>query len=232
MNLPWCEAFYQAGGGQLVDIVSIHDYEGHEALDPIHWRWKIGELRKIMARYGDEKKELWQTERVFGAIRGGDFMPLYQAVNMAQHRDLLETLGIPPDHNNHYYVNQMGYQSVPSYIYGSNGFHPAALVTRTRYAEMLGHTYAGTLDFGPTGNQIFSGLRYVPKGYETVVLRNEGTTDQNVKLKVSGEETPKQEVEVMDAWGNVSKVPVQNGLIEVVASQLPIYIHLEFEWNI
>lgn len=224
VNLPWCEGFYQAGGGKLADIISIHDYEGHEALDPIHWRWKIGELRKIMAQHGDEKKELWQTERVFGAIRGGDFMPLYQAVNMAQHRDLLETLGIEQYHNNHYYVNQMGYQSVPSYIYGTNGFHAAALVMRTRYAQTLAHTYAGTLDFGRTGNQILSGLRFIQEGYETIVLRNEGTTDQTVKLKVSGEETPKGDVEVMDAWGNVSKAPVRNGLIEVTASQLPTYI--------
>ncbi|HEV7402553.1 MAG TPA: hypothetical protein VGO11_06500, partial [Chthoniobacteraceae bacterium] len=228
VNLPWCEAFYKAGGGKLVDIVSIHDYEGHEALDPIHWRWKIGELRNIMTQYGDEQKELWQTERVFGAIRGGDFMPLYQAVNMAQHRDLLETLGIPPDHNNHYYVNQMGYQAVPSYIWGSNGVHAAALVTRTRYAQTVAHTYAGTLDFGPTGNQIFSGLRYITKGYETVVLRNEGTTDQKLKVMVSGGEVPK-ELAVIDAWGNRSTVPVRDGLAEVTVSQLPCYVisHLD-----
>ena len=40
IDLGWHERFYQAGGGPLVDILSVHDYEGHESIDPVHWRWK------------------------------------------------------------------------------------------------------------------------------------------------------------------------------------------------
>jgi len=221
--LPWYEGFYKAGGGKLIDILSLHDYEGHQAIDPIHWRWKLGQLREIIARNGDANKEIWQTERLLDAIRGGDFMPMYQAVNMAQHRDLLETLGIPPDHNNHYYVNQMGYQAVPSYIWGSNGPHAAGFVTRTRYAETLGRKYEGKLDFGPMGNEIFSALRYRGSDGQTIVLRNEGTADQQLVLNVTSGDA----LHVVDAWGNESTVPVTKGRAEVMVFQLPQYLRLE-----
>lgn len=222
LGLEWIEEFYKAGGGKFIDVFSVHDYEGHETIDPIHWRWKFGELRKLMAKYGDGNKEIWQTERVFSAVRGGNFMPIYQAANMAQHRDVLETLGVKPDHNNHYYVNSMGYATVPSYIWDGSGPFPAAFVLRTRYAQTLGRKYAGTLDFGANGNDIFSALRYTGADGQTIILRNEGVADQKLSLGVAGGNA----LQVVDAWGNVSSVPVQGGKVELTVGPLPQYLKL------
>jgi len=51
------------------NILSIHDYEGHESIDPAHWRWKIGALRALMARQLSDIRErgepiaaLWASE--------------------------------------------------------------------------------------------------------------------------------------------------------------------------
>ena len=68
IKLPYVEAFYKLGGKDYTDIISVHDYEGNESINPEHWYWKYGELRKIMARYGDDKKPIWQTEVAIGGL--------------------------------------------------------------------------------------------------------------------------------------------------------------------
>src|SRR5690606_10382647 len=70
MDLNWHRRFYQAGGAAYFDALSMHDYEGNEAIDPGHWRWKVGELRELMAEFGDADKDIWQTERAIGGVRG------------------------------------------------------------------------------------------------------------------------------------------------------------------
>jgi hypothetical protein len=109
IQMPWYQSFYQLGGGPYVDILSLHDYEGHESVDEVHWRWKFGELRKLMAQHGDANKPIWQTERAITGVRGGNFMGPHQAVRTTLQRDVLESLGVAPEHNSLYYLNQGGY---------------------------------------------------------------------------------------------------------------------------
>jgi len=125
VDLGWYEKFYKQGGKDFIDILSIHDSEGHESVDPVHWIWKIGALKQLMAKYGDEKKEIWQTERAIAGVRGKSFLGSAQAVRVMMHRDLLETLGISPDHNSHYYLNEGGYNTVPSYLWSHTARIPA-----------------------------------------------------------------------------------------------------------
>jgi hypothetical protein len=199
--LPWVRDFYRLGGGPFVDILSFHDYEGHESIDEVHWRWKFDELRKIMAQYGDSNKAIWQTERAITAVRGGNFMGLAQAIRTTLHRDVLETLGVAPEHNSLYYLNQGGYPEVPSYLWSDSGPHAAIMALRTRHAQTQarGRSYAGTLDFGPDGNKIFLGLRYNGGRRLPIVLRNLGTVEQWLKVAVSGGSS----LQVMDAFGNI-----------------------------
>ena len=228
IDLGWHERFYQAGGGPLVDILSVHDYEGHESIDPVHWRWKYQALRELLARHGDEKKPIWQTERAITGVRGDNFLGGAQAVRCTLHRDLLETLDISPDHNNHYYLNEAGYGAVPSFIWSSSGPHPAALALRTRYAMTLGCRYAGTLDFGPTGNRLYLGLRYEGQDGSTVVLRNLGMAARPMALKILSGEA----VRVIDSFGNEQAVPIQGGVATVAVGQMPVYVRLAKEQTI
>lgn len=222
ISLSWIESLYKIGLKNCVDIFSLHDYEGHESIDPIHWRWKIGQLRQLMKKYGDGDKEIWQTERAITGVRGGLFIGLQQAIRLATHRDTLETLGVAPDHNNHFYLNQAGYSKVPSYLWSSNGPHPGVFTLRTRYAQTLGRKYVGTLDWGADGNRLFSALRYVGNDGETLILRSEGLSDQKMVLKLRG----LGDSAVVDSWGNQSTLTPQNGNVEIVVSQLPIYLRL------
>ena len=222
IQLPWYEKFYQLGGKDFVDILSIHDYEGNEAIDPGHWIWKIGELRKIMGRYGDATKPIWQTERAIGGVRAENFYGGVQAVRILLQRDVLETLGIPAEHNLHYYLNEAGYGTVPTYTWSSAGPHPAALATRTRQAMIQGRCFAGKLDFGPSGNKIFMGLRYEGGNGTTVTLRNYGTRPLPLVLDIQ----EASEIEVVDAFGNSRRQAVRDGKIELNTTPLPVYLRL------
>jgi len=224
VNLGWNEAFLKAGGADYIDALSVHDYEGDEAIDPFHWMWKMGELRKIMATHGAGDKPIWQTERAIGGVRGKVFLGPCQAVRITLQRDLLELFGVTNDHNSHYYADVTGYMDVPTFIFSDSGPHPAALACRTRHAmtQALGRKFVKKLDFGPTGNKMFLGLLYTGADGSTVTLRNLGTNDLFLVLRVTGGKS----VDVVDSFGNVEKVPVRAGKARVSVTQLPIYLRL------
>lgn len=225
MNLPWLERLYDLGFKNISDAISIHDYEGHESITPEHWRWKMSQVRRIMAAHGDAAKPVWQTERAIAGVRGRDFQGLVQAIRCTLHVDLLETLGIAPNHNFHYYLNQGGYAQVPSYLWSANGPHPGALALRTRQGltAALGRTYRSMLDFGPAGNSLLLGLRYAgPNGGQTIVIRNLGSRAIPVDFIANGDGP----FEVSDAWGNRRSLTAVGGRLRLAVEQLPAYILL------
>ncbi len=224
IDLKWLARLYELGFKDVCDVVTLHDYEGHESISPEHWRWKFSEIRKILAKYGDGDKQIWQTERAIAGVRGQNFQGLVQAIRTTMHRDLLETLGVPSAHNNHYYLNQGGYSSVPSYLWSKNGPHPGALALRTRHAltAALDRRYAGTLDFGPSAIDFFLGVRYLGKDGETIALRNLGTSPTPFDFEVQGTES----LDVVDAWGNTQQIPVKEGKARLSLEQLPSYVRL------
>ena len=221
IDLNWYQQFYQLGGKSGCDILSLHDYEGHESIDPYHWTYKIRALRQIMASCGDAGKPIWQTERAISGVRGGCFMGGVQAVRMLLHRDLLETLGISADTNLHFYVNEHGFSPVPTYLWSSAGPHPAAMALRNRAALLKGRTYSGMLDFGATGNKLYFGLKYPgADGSVAMPIHNLGLPDQTVDFRVAGGAS----VKMVDAFSNVTLLPVTNGIVHVTVPMLPVYL--------
>ncbi len=223
VNLNWNEAVFQSGAAALFDIISIHDYEGDEAISPQHWRWKIGKLRELMAKYGLAEKPIWQTERAIEAVRGNELTVGVQAVRMALHRDLLESLGIPSEHNHHYYMNQVGYSQVPSYLFSANGPYPALLALRARHAMLANCVYKETLDFGPHGNDLFFGLRFAGKDGDTIALHQLGAASPpTITLGVTG-----GSLDVVDSFGNSRAYPVAAGKVALTVPPLPLYLRLK-----
>ena len=87
----------------------------------------------------------------------------------------------------------------------------------------LGQTYRGTLDFGPSGNDIFMGLRYANDKESTLVLRNLGTTVQPLELTVTGNGSS---VTLFDAFGNQSSAAIESGKVKLTIGQMPTYVRL------
>lgn len=216
----WHEAFYKAGGKTTCDILSVHDYEGHESISPEHWTWKLGELRRIMAQNSDANKPIWQTERAISSVRGGLLTGLSQAIRVTLHRDVLSSLGVPDDHNSHYYLNEGGYSDVPSYVWCAQGPLPAALATRTRAAMRKGRPFVGLLKFGATGNTLFLGARYCDATGETVSLRNLIGAPMTVQFTAPPGTT------AFDAWGNAIPGALRGGVLTLTVGELPTYVRL------
>lgn len=222
IDLGWNKRFLELGGSKLVDVYTVHDYEGHESIDPVHWRWKYGELRKLMKENGIGDMPVWQTERAISGDRGNAFMPWIQAIRIMLHRDLLETLGIPNECNSHYYLNDGGFGGCTSFIWSKNGPYLAALSLRMRQAQVLGKRYAGELDFGPTGDKVFMGLRFTGADEDVYIVRNLGYADQAQAFSLKGART----VTVMDWAGNVVKAPLSRGAVTLTLTQMPTYIRV------
>ncbi len=218
--LGWHELFYKAGGRTTCDILSVHDYEGHESISPEHWKWKMGALRRLMAQNGDAQKPIWQTERAVSAVRGGLLTGLSQAIRVTLQRDVMSSLGVPDEHNSHYYLNQGGYSDVPSYSWSDQGPLPAALATRTRAALLQGRPFAGVLNFGATGNTLFMGARYRDASGETISLRNLIGTPMPVEFAAPAG------AQVFDAWGNPIAGALRGGILTLNLEQLPTYVRL------
>ncbi|MGB2819809.1 MAG: NHL repeat-containing protein, partial [Phycisphaerae bacterium] len=121
VQLPWYKSFYELGGGKCCDILSVHDYEGHESVDHHHWPRKFADLRALMARHGDADKPVWQTERGIPGVRASTFLGPAQAVRVLLHRNLLASLGVPSDRSVYYYLNQGGYGAYPAYLWSDLG---------------------------------------------------------------------------------------------------------------
>ncbi|MGB2781925.1 MAG: fibronectin type III domain-containing protein, partial [Phycisphaerae bacterium] len=223
VDLPWNEAFMEAGGGNYIDAYSIHDYEGN-GIDPFHWIWKMNSVRALMDTYGIGTMPIWQTERAIDAVHGLVFLGANQAIHITLHRDLLELFGVTNNHNYHFYTDDHGFHAVPTFVFASSGPHPAALVVRTRCAmtQALDRTFVEKLDFGATGNKMFLGLLYTGADGSTLTLRNLGMDELPVDLDISSGAS----VDVVDSFGNVETVPIQSGKATITTTQLPIYVKL------
>ena len=220
--MNWNRKFLEIGGGELVDIFTTHDYEGNESLDPAHWRWKFGELRKLLDEFGMQGKPVWQTERGWLGVRQDSFSPLSQAIRTMLHRDMLETFGIPSENSHFYYLNNGGYGGYPAFLWSQNGPHIGPLATRVREAQVKGKKYAGELDFGPTGNKILMGIHFSGEDEDLYIVRNLGFADQTVSFGWKGSDT----ATVMDWAGNVLKDKPSHGELSLAVTQMPTYIRV------
>ena len=222
IQLPWYKQFLALGGGKFINILSLHDYEGNTSIGPAHWRYKFAALHKLMNRYGCGNLPIWQTERDIGGVRAGLFWGGTQAVRLTLHTDLLRTLGVPDAHDQFYYLNNSGYGAVPSYVWSNHGPFPAALAMRTRQAMIVGRKYLGAINFGPSGKRIFMGLRYGGQDGQTIILRNLGSMNLPLNIRVVGHGP----VTVVDSFGNRHTVSVRNGLVRLMISAMPVYLRL------
>lgn len=70
MGSAWLRGFYQHGGGQYCDAISIHPYQWVPRLDEGILRNDLNGARGIMNSYADSQKPLWVTEIGWSSNRG------------------------------------------------------------------------------------------------------------------------------------------------------------------
>lgn len=230
IRLSWMKQFLQAGGGDLIDEWSFHPYEGHESTDPNYLRAKLTAMRGLLGQFGKADIPLWQGEHAIAAQRASVIWPNIQAERWVSDRDVFEQFGIPVERDMFFYLNPRGYGKVPSYAWTTQGPMALSLVARTRYALTRDLKFADALDFGATGNALFTGLRFDGKnGAQTnsiVSLRANDVVDAG-RLGLSRVfNVNARSIEVIDAWGNARNVTVEGNRVTLELRSLPTYVRL------
>ena len=226
IRLSWMKQFLEAGGAKLVDEWSFHPYEGHESTDPNYLKAKMTAMRGLLRQYGIGDIALWQGEHAIAAQRSDVIWPNTQAERWVSDRDVFEQFGIPVERDMHFYLNPRGYGKVPAYAWTYQGPLALSLVARTRYAMTRDKKYAGTLDFGPNGNGLLTGLRFEDGG-ETIVSLRANNVESGGKVGLSQDfSVNARRLSVVDAWGNERSIAVTGNRVTLFLDGLPLYVRL------
>jgi hypothetical protein len=218
------DGFLNAGGGDACDAISFHAYNAITNGDMNLGKYTIEYFLDVLASYGLEDKELWQTESVHG------FTPVYGIYHPRRARKpLMETLlferyGVPRERNNQWYDISHGFWSFPSWIENADGsLEPQAVLSRVLAEETWGKTYSSALDFGTPGNNIFLGNVYTGAAGSTVVLMATSYMENaSITLTVTGTSS----VTVVDGWGNSTLTALSQGRVTIPMTEVPMYVEL------
>ena len=102
-----------------------------------------------------------------------------------------------------------------------------SLVARTRYAMTRDLKFAGALDFGATGNALFTGLCFDGADGQSVVSLRANDVASAGKLGLARVfNVNARNVVVVDAWGNERNVAVENNRVTLELQSLPTYVRL------
>ncbi len=227
-DLRWLEAFFAAGGGELIDVVSLHTYERHNSMDASHWKWKFRQIQDLLKKYNCDKKPLYQTEHGFlGDYTGLFVRPQWQANQILLEKLVLDQFGIDDSKYFYYYVNQSSYRDYSAYIVNNDReLLPAAAMLRIRRYLLGEAKFVRALDFDAHGAQLITANLYRDAERDVVILQNNGALDA-IEVKAG---LP-QGTRVFDCWGN--QLPLTESL---KVGRTPLYLHLPreaaFELNV
>ena len=217
-DLNWLEAFFRAGGGELIDVVSLHTYEQHNSMDAWHWNWKFAKIRELLKQYNSQDKPLYQTEHGFlGAYAARFVRPQWQANQLLLEKLVLDRFGIDDSRYFYYYVNESGYREFNAYVVNQEReLLPAASMMRIRRHLLQDARFVRALDFPAPGDRLLTVNLYRNEKRDVVILQNNGALDP-ITLQAQLPSGSR----LFDCWGN--PLPVSR---QVAVGRTPLYLHL------
>lgn len=220
--LPWIEDFLQAGGAQSIDAFSFHAYN---TVNGDVWlaRKALDALNVLLARYGADKLEKWQTEQGFFAAMYGSYQPTHQGRWTMVQMMVYEQYGLPKEHNHLWYDKSHGFWDFPTWWENDDGgLNPAAPLMRVWSEELYGTQFKKAFDFGPVGNRLYVGNLFAGPGRAVAAFMSAGSTDGEAALKVSGGGP----LHVVSAFGVERELAVAAGRAFLPVPELPVYVEL------
>jgi len=214
--------FFKAGGARCIDVFSFHIYNGING-DVWLARQALGSLQEILARYGVEKIEKWQTEQGFMAAVYGSYQPRLQGRWTMLEFMLFEQNGIPKEHNHYWYDVSHGFWDCPMFWENEDGcLNPGAALIRVWSEELCGTSFARSFDFGKDGNKLYIGSLFTGVDRSVAAIMNVGCGVTELELRVQGGD----KLHVASPFGVESDVPVQAGVAKIKVPELPVYVEL------
>lgn len=221
-SLGWIEAFFQNGGGNAIDAFAFHAYN---ATNGDLWlaRTSLENLNILLAKYGQDKKEKWQTEQGFPAAQFGVYEPRHQGRWTMLQNMVFEQYGIPKEHNANWYDWSHGFWDVPDWwISDGGGLNPTGVLMRVWSEECYGAKFSKAYDFGDPGNKMYLGSLFQGPGKSLAAFMSAGGTDGQVTLKVSSGTS----LHIVSAQGAASDLPVTNGMVTLPVPEIPVYVEM------
>ncbi|MGH7213862.1 MAG: PA14 domain-containing protein, partial [Tepidisphaeraceae bacterium] len=223
-GLGWMYEFLAAGGGQYIDGFSFHAYSNVNG-DLELARVSMDGLMKMLAQYGLQDIELWQTEQGSFAANYGGYTPRVQGRWVMLQRMVFEQYGIPKEQDHVWYDRSHGFWDMPTWWVNEDGsFNPAAALMRVYSEETFGTTFAKAFDFGDPGNDLYVGNLFTGPGKSVAAFMSAGSTDGKVTLTVNGGNGT---LKLVSSFGVVSTVSVINGRATIDVPEVPVYVEMQ-----
>ena len=220
--LPWIEDFLKAGGGDAIDGFSFHAYNNVNG-DLWLARTSLDSLNALLAKYGQDKKEKWQTEQGYFAATYGAFEPRHQGRWTMLQAMVFEQYGIPKEHNYYFYDMSHGFWDFPTFWENGDGsLDPAAALMRVWSEELYGAKFTQAYDFGDPGNKMYVGSLFHGPTKDVAAFMSAGGTDGLVTLNVSGGTT----LRTISAFGVETDLTVTGGQVTLPVPELPVYVEM------
>ena len=221
-SLGWIESFFQNGGGDAIDAFGFHSYN---TMNGDLWlaRTSLDNLNKMLAKYGQDKKEKWQTEQGFTAANYGVYEPRHQGRWTMLQTMVFEQYGIPKEHTANWYDWSHGFWDVPAWwISDGGGLNPTGVVMRVWSEECYGTKFTKAYDFGDPGNKMYLGSLFQGPDKSLAAFMSAGGTDGQITLKVSSGTS----LHIVSALGVASDLPVTGGQVTLPVPEMPVYVEM------
>ncbi|MBP6964636.1 MAG: hypothetical protein KBC96_09545 [Armatimonadetes bacterium] len=221
-GLAFIEDFLKAGGAKYIDAFSFHAYNNVNG-DVWLARASLDGLNELLAKYGAERIEKWQTENGYFAAVYGSYQPRLQGRWTMVRFMMYEQYGIPKEHDHYWYDKSHGFWDMPTWWENDDGgVNPAAPLMRVWSEELYGTRFVRAFDFGPSGNDIYVGSLFEGSGKMVAAFMSAGATDGEVDLLVKGG----NRLKVVSPFGVTSTIAVINGKATLPVAELPVYVEL------
>ncbi len=218
--LTWIDQFFQGGGGQYIDAFSFHAYNNVNG-DIWLARKCLDDLNTLLAKYGLQGIEKWQTEQGYFAASYGVYQPRLNGRWTMDQMMTFEQYGIPKEHNNYWYDRSGGFWDFPAWWSNEDdSLNPGGVLMRVWSEELYGTKFVKALDFGTPGNQLYIGSQFAGSGKQVYALMSAGSTDGSVEINASGVSS----VHVVSAFGGEQDVALVNGKVTLAVPEIPVYI--------
>lgn len=213
------------------DAISFHDYNSVVNGDINCGRNSIEPWADVVAEFGWENKERWQTEanHNFSSIAAGVYHPGRSRVTMARVM-LWEQYGVPLEKNPWWYAYSHGFWSYASFAFhgysGDKSPNPPVVTLCVYAQEIYGKAWHHAVDFGHVvANRMFVGNVYgdAITGSVAALMCASYMPDSTVTLEIVGTTDP---IVVVDGAGNELSYAQSSGKITVPVLAHPTYVRL------
>lgn len=225
-DMGFYNAVYKGGGKGYCDILATHNYQPSSPGPPEKSPFleEYYNMRKFLARQGEEKKPIWDTEFCWMGVPMFNMLGWRCCVGEKNQADYLVrswTLALSAGVVRMFWFPFYSYTSAEmnethsgGMVHGDYSIKPVFVAHRTLAERLVGTQYSREIHVGPNARcYVFS------KGGEEVAVVWAIEKDQQVSLA-----TQADEVTVFDLMNNRSALAVRRGLVAFTATGSPVYL--------